>query len=37
MFETRYIQDPTEYASDLSRVDTTYPDAWDGLKRNFKG
>jgi len=36
MFETCYIMDPTEYASELSRVDTSYPDCWDGLERNFK-
>ena len=37
MFETRFVQDPTAYASDLSRVDTSYPDAWNALKRNFRG
>ena len=36
MFETRYMQDPTEYASNLDLVDTGYSDAWDGLKRNFR-
>jgi homogentisate 1,2-dioxygenase len=36
MFETRYILDPTAYASDLSMIDTSYPDCWDGLTRNFK-
>ena len=36
MFETRFVQDPTAYASELSRVDTSYPDVWSSLKRNFK-
>ena len=36
MFETRFMQNPTAYASELHRVDTTYPNAWDSLKRNFK-
>ena len=36
MFETRYILDPTEYASNLDMIDTSYPDCWDGLERNFK-
>ena len=36
MFETRFVQDPTAYASELSRVDTSYPDVWNSLKRNFK-
>lgn len=36
MFETRYILDPTAFASDLGMIDTSYPDCWDGLTRNFK-
>ncbi len=36
MFETRYVQNPTAYASNLDMIDTTYRDDWNGLKRNFK-
>ncbi|MEL7107560.1 MAG: homogentisate 1,2-dioxygenase [Pseudomonadota bacterium] len=36
MFETRYVQEPTAFASNLDLIDTSYPDAWDGLKRNFR-
>lgn len=36
MFETRYILDPTAYASELERLDLAYPEAWDALKRNFR-
>ena len=36
MFETRYVQDPTALASNHDLIDTAYPDAWNGLKRNFK-
>ena len=36
MFETRYAQDPTEFASNLSFVETGYPDCWNGLERRFK-
>ena len=36
MFETRYVQEPTAFASNLDLIDTSYPSAWDGLKRNFK-
>ncbi|MDE0112767.1 MAG: homogentisate 1,2-dioxygenase [Albidovulum sp.] len=36
MFETRYPQDPTTFASNLSFVDTRYPDCWRDLKRMFK-
>ena len=36
VFETRYILDPAEYASNLDKIDTSYPDCWNGLKRNFK-
>lgn len=35
MFETRYAQNPTAYASNLDLIDTEYPDDWNGLKRNF--
>ncbi len=36
MFETRYVQEPTAFASSLDLIDMSYPDAWDGLKRNFR-
>ena len=36
MFETRYVQNPTAFASNLDHIDTGYPDDWNGLKRNFK-
>lgn len=36
MFETRYPQNPTGYASDLDLIDMKYPDVWDGLQRNFR-
>lgn len=36
MFETRYVQDPTAFASSLDLIDAAYPDVWNGLKRNFK-
>ena len=36
MFETRYVQEPTAFASNLDLIDTSYPSAWDGLKSNFK-
>ena len=36
MFETRYVLEPTEYASGLDLVDTGYPDCWDGLRRNLR-
>jgi homogentisate 1,2-dioxygenase len=36
MFETRYIQDPTAYASNLELIDTSYPDAWNAMTRNFR-
>lgn len=36
MFESRFAQDPTGYASDLEMIDTAYPDCWDGLTRNFR-
>ena len=35
MFETRFAQVPTAYASNLSMIDTSYPDCWDGLQRKF--
>lgn len=35
MFETQYFLDPTAYASNLEMIDTSYPDCWDGLTRNF--
>lgn len=36
MFETRHVQNPTQFASQADRVDAEYPNAWDGLARNFK-
>ncbi len=36
MFETRHVQKPTAFASSSERVDATYPNAWDGLERQFK-
>ena len=36
MFETRFILEPTEFASELKRIDTSYPDAWQGLKPMFR-
>tara|TARA_R110002126_G_scaffold291758_1_gene456977 strand:+ start:18059 stop:19423 length:1365 start_codon:yes stop_codon:yes gene_type:complete len=35
MFETRFTQNPTGFASNLETIDQTYPDCWDGLQRNF--
>ncbi len=35
MFETRYVQNPTAYASNLDMIDANYPDDWNDLKRNF--
>ena len=36
MFETRYILEPTAYASALERIDTGYADCWAGLERRFR-
>ena len=36
MFETRYVLEPTAYASTLVRIDTGYPDCWAGLERRFR-
>ena len=36
MFETRFTQNPTRYATEECDVDYSYPDAWDGLTRKFK-
>ena len=36
MFETRYVLNPTRYASNLDLIDTSYPSCWEGLQRNFK-
>ena len=36
MFETRYVLEPTAYASGLNRIDTGYPDCWAGLERRFR-
>ena len=36
MFETRYVLEPTAYASALDRIDTAYPDCWAALPRNFR-
>jgi len=35
MFETRYLLDPTNFASDLELMDTSYAACWDGLERKF--
>ncbi|MCC2096711.1 MAG: homogentisate 1,2-dioxygenase, partial [Hyphomicrobiales bacterium] len=35
MFETRYPQRLTGYASNLSTLDDTYVDCWQGLNRHF--
>jgi homogentisate 1,2-dioxygenase len=35
MFETRYPQRLTSYASNLSTLDETYVDCWQGLNRHF--
>ena len=36
MFETRYVFEPTKFASSLSLIDTNYPDCWKGLEKKFK-
>ena len=36
MFETRYVQRPTEFASNPDLIDTKYTDDWNGLERRFK-
>jgi len=36
MFETRYVLEPTSFASKLELIDTNYVDCWDGLERKFK-
>ena len=35
MFETRFVQEPTEFACSLDGLDWQYPNEWDRLKRNF--
>ena len=35
MFETRYPQRLTKFASELSTLDKTYIDCWHGLKKHF--
>jgi homogentisate 1,2-dioxygenase len=35
MFETRFPQRVTAYASQLSTLDSTYVDCWQGLKKKF--
>ena len=36
MFETRFMLNPTEYASEDCEIDASYPDCWDGLERKFQ-
>ncbi len=36
MFETRYVLNPTAYASQRDLLDTNYATCWDGLKRQFE-
>ena len=36
MFESRYVLEPTEYASRLDWIDGGYPECWDGLARRFR-
>ena len=36
MFETRYVLEPTAYASSLDRIDTGYADCWADLERRFR-
>jgi homogentisate 1,2-dioxygenase len=36
MFETRFMLDPTAFASAAERLDTAYPDAWSALKPRFR-
>ena len=36
MFETRYVLEPTAWASALERIDTGYPECWAGLERRFR-
>lgn len=35
MFETRYVQEPTDFASNLEYIDEEYPDCWESLSRKF--
>ena len=37
MFETRFPQHLTKYASELETLQQDYPQCWDGLKKNFNG
>ncbi len=36
MFETRFVQNPTAFASDRSRIDMDYAQCWAGLERRFQ-
>lgn len=36
MFETRFVQNPTAFASDPARIDADYADCWDELPKTFK-
>lgn len=36
MFETRFVQQPTAYASGLDTLDWSYPNEWDSLTRKFQ-
>jgi homogentisate 1,2-dioxygenase len=35
MFETRFAQQPTEFAARLPTLQPEYAACWDGLDRNF--
>lgn len=37
MFETRFVQNPTAFASDPARIDQDYVKCWDALPKRFKG
>jgi homogentisate 1,2-dioxygenase len=37
MFETRYPQHVTKWASEGAALQPNYQDCWQGLKRNFTG
>ena len=37
MFETRFVQNPTAFASERKRIDLDYDQCWSGLQRRFEG
>jgi len=37
MFETRYVQQPTSFATEQATLDAAYVDCWNALERKFKG